>query len=365
MRTVKESRTIQKYKRSKPGSNARRTQDVRKHTKMVNVRKLTRAERDEIELLRVKRGSDREANVVYGARHDNRANKRIVHDMNRNAKEVVSDPDDWHPDHNDLKGWDTTHIPKRRKAHAKGFDNARDDLNDMFPEDHVEGRVKTMPSVVKKLKKVNRGGDEFTDSDMYDISGLRVTFDDTDSLMQGAERIKARYPVRWEGDNVTHPRPSGYRGYHLIILKDGIPMEVQLRTKSMTIWGEWGHNAVYDHRESTKQRIGEQAFRDTEKYSFDMGQYYQKKDEGKSPKRPVMPPSVKKNFKGMNTWADWTEWHLYTNRDRTRRKMGKQGFTDAENYSQSMVLYYSQKDQGGNPRKPEAPEPVKEHLGAM
>lgn len=366
MRMVHETRRIDSYKRTKPGAtHTRRSVQVSGHTKRVNVKKFTDAERADLQTIRATGRSTRDVNVIYGSLHDNRANERIAHDMSRDAREVVPDPIDWHPDQNDLKGWDTTHITKRRKDHAQEFEDTRKELNTMFPEDHVEGRVKTMPSVVKKLKKTNRGGDHFTDADMYDISGLRVTFDDTADLMRGAERIKSRYPVRWESDNVTNPRPNGYRGYHLIIVKDGVPMEVQLRTKSMTVWGEWTHNTTYDHREATKKRIGEKAFKETDQYSMDMAGYYKQKDEGKSPKRPVMPPSVQRNFNGMNTWAEWTERNLYINRDETRRKMGKRGFRDAENYSQAMVVYYSQKDHGGSPRKPAAPESVKEHLGEM
>jgi len=237
----------------------------------------------------------RERNVIYASRHDTRTNTRIAGDMSRNTKEIVEDPADWDPEGNDLLGWDTTHITEFRGEHAAVWKDTKKQLNTLFPGDQVEGRVKMMPSVVEKLKRKNQTED-FTEKDMEDYAGLRVTFDNTQDLMRGAKRIRERYQVRSEDDYITHPSASGYRSYHLTIVNQGKPVEVQLRTPSMTRWADWSHETLYKNREQIQGRVGTRTFKEAERYSLEMSGYYDQQDRGIPAARPTPTPGVQQAF---------------------------------------------------------------------
>jgi|GEM_PF-1954199 N12 class adenine-specific DNA methylase/ppGpp synthetase/RelA/SpoT-type nucleotidyltranferase len=241
--------------------------------------------------------TEKELNVVYGAKNDSRSDEAIAQDMESN--EPTATKDKWNPSHNDLPGWDTTDIKDHQETYEQVFAKVKVSLDKAFEDDQVEGRVKTLPSIVKKLKKKNTGdAPPFTQNNMEDIAGLRVTFDDLEDLKAGVESVKSKYKVVEDEDYITTPK-SGYRSYHLTIEQDGRPLELQFRTPNMTKWGDWTHNTLYDHTDVTKQKVGEAGFKQLQDYAQAMSDYYAAKDAGKEPDLPDVPKIADKIGGGM------------------------------------------------------------------
>lgn len=231
-----------------------------------------------------------ESNVVYGATHDPRSNVRIAEDMQTNEP-IVATPQAWDPDLNDLLGWDTVNIREHHEKFYPAFHDVQQILEELFAREKVEGRVKTLTSVVKKLKKKNIGGEAFTHLNLEDIAGLRVTFKNLGDILPGVEKIHRNLNVIQDEDYITQPK-SGYRSYHLTVKHNGYPVEIQLRTPNMTKWADWQHDRIYDNIEDTKRRIGEKGLREVQAYALAMSGYYELLDKGLPATLPPVPPVV-------------------------------------------------------------------------
>jgi putative GTP pyrophosphokinase len=101
----------------------------------------------------------------------------------------------------------------------------------------VAQRLKRMRTIADKL--VREPGMDL--SRMYDIGGCRALFADASEMRALVADLETQR--RWEivrvRDYVESPRPeSGYRAVHVIVRKDGILIECQLRTLSQHAWAE-------------------------------------------------------------------------------------------------------------------------------
>ena len=136
-------------------------------------------------------------------------------------------------------------------------------LNDEFqhvhrynPIEHVKSRFKTSASIVKKLK---RYGYESTIENMVryinDIAGVRVICSFTSDIYRIAEILSNRSDLKVISvkDYIKHPKPSGYKSYHMIVtvpvfLSDRIvdvKVEIQIRTVAMDFWASLEHKINY------------------------------------------------------------------------------------------------------------------------
>ncbi len=136
-------------------------------------------------------------------------------------------------------------------------------LNDEFqhvhrynPIEHIKSRLKTPESIVKKLK---RHGYESTIQNMVehvnDIAGIRVICSFTSDIYQIAEMIRNQSDIKVISvkDYMVHPKPSGYKSYHMLVtvpvyLSDRIEdakVEIQIRTVAMDFWASLEHKINY------------------------------------------------------------------------------------------------------------------------
>lgn len=98
----------------------------------------------------------------------------------------------------------------------------------------VAERLKRLPTIVDKL-------DRFPHmhlSTMYDIGGVRVILGDIQPLVsfEHEARLLPGLKASQCKDYLATPKGSGYRGRHLIFERDGMLIEVQLRTKLQHLW---------------------------------------------------------------------------------------------------------------------------------
>jgi putative GTP pyrophosphokinase len=71
---------------------------------------------------------------------------------------------------------------------------------------------------------------------MEDIGGVRAVVPNQDNADQIARRLRKNWQVSRYRDYVREPKDSGYRALHLIVLKQGCKIEVQLRTVLQDFW---------------------------------------------------------------------------------------------------------------------------------
>ena len=99
------------------------------------------------------------------------------------------------------------------------------------PVHHIQKRVKSKQSIEEKLRKLN-----LTDSkvnakeNLLDIAGIRVICYFTDDIYNLVEVLKGQSDliILKEKDYIKHPKPNGYRSYHIII---GVPLYYAVATE--------------------------------------------------------------------------------------------------------------------------------------
>ena len=104
-------------------------------------------------------------------------------------------------------------------------------------EARVTQRLKRLPTIVDKLSRIS-GLDL---SRMQDIGGCRAVTETIDELEQLRNSLEAAWgsDIVRRTDYIAEPRESGYRAVHLVVERDGKPIEIQLRSALMHSWAEF------------------------------------------------------------------------------------------------------------------------------
>jgi putative GTP pyrophosphokinase len=125
------------------------------------------------------------------------------------------------------------------------------------PIELVEGRVKSIDSILDKMRRKNVSLGEIEEK-IEDIAGVRITCQFVEDIDRVVEMIKNRtdMEVHLEKDYVNHMKASGYRSYHMIIryLVNTIKgpktlyAEIQIRTMAMDFWATIEHSLQYKYK---------------------------------------------------------------------------------------------------------------------
>jgi len=116
----------------------------------------------------------------------------------------------------------------------------------------MEGRVKNLYSIYKKLRKKDRN----YISELYDIFALRIIVKDEPTCYQVLGILHKNWtPLgRRFKDYIGHPKPNGYQSLHTTLI--GIcpnlhsqPIEVQIRSKDMNMVAKYGIAAHWQYKE--------------------------------------------------------------------------------------------------------------------
>ena len=107
----------------------------------------------------------------------------------------------------------------------------------------------------KLKKKHSNGSVQDSRTLLKDIAGIRVICFFERDIYQLAESLKKQTDLILvcEKDYIRHPKPNGYRSYHLVLgvpvySLDGMeyyPVEIQFRTISMDFWAAMEHRICY------------------------------------------------------------------------------------------------------------------------
>ena len=116
----------------------------------------------------------------------------------------------------------------------------------------LEGRIKTVYSIYKKMFKQNKSFDE-----IYDFYALRIIVDtelECYTVLGMIHEMFNSIPGRFK-DYISTPKPNMYRSLHTTVIgRDGIPFEVQIRTWEMHHMAEYGIAAHWKYKSGASSK---------------------------------------------------------------------------------------------------------------
>ena len=129
-------------------------------------------------------------------------------------------------------------------------------VSDRNPIETIKTRIKTMPSILRKLQKKNLPITiEAIEENLHDIAGVRVICSFIDDIYKLAEYISNQDDIEVieSKDYISNPKEGGYRSLHLIVRtpiftqkgKKLVNVEVQIRTIAMDFWASLEHKLRY------------------------------------------------------------------------------------------------------------------------
>lgn len=207
----------------------------------------------------------------------------------------------------------TSKTPKEHKkiaetflaAHANALSENVGALKELFPNAYVKGRVKTLPSALTKL--VRKPSHILPDgktkgyasvSDLDDGTGVRAIFGTIQEVKDAVRKLKLSIGADnvvseddYLGDSKSN-KNYPYRSHHMIIRRNGLRQEVQIRTKNQEKWGNWYHD-VYKPRSPEQKANFEANKGEIDKYAREISDHFDAVDSGKKSTEPKCPDVVR------------------------------------------------------------------------
>lgn len=131
------------------------------------------------------------------------------------------------------------------------------------PIHHIESRVKSVQSIIAKLKR--KGIETISDNleMLTDIAGIRVICNYIDDVYTIAGLLTKQDDIELirEKDYIQNPKASGYRSLHIVVLVpvflaesvEKMPVEIQLRTIVMDAWASLEHELRYKRNDALSE----------------------------------------------------------------------------------------------------------------
>ena len=120
----------------------------------------------------------------------------------------------------------------------------------------VTQRLKREQTIIEKLGDREKGLDL---SRMQDIGGCRILVSDIAQV----RTVEAAILDVWEAqvakvyDYIECPRESGYRAVHIVVKRDSLPIEIQIRSRRMHVWAEFVERMSGHFGRNLKQDAGD------------------------------------------------------------------------------------------------------------
>ena len=142
------------------------------------------------------------------------------------------------------------HIENKYGENLNFIEHIRADVSEKMEENNIsfslEGRIKSVYSIYKKMYNQNKSFDE-----IYDFYALRIIVDTELECYTALGLIHEMFnsiPGRFK-DYISTPKPNMYRSLHTTVIgRDGIPFEVQIRTWDMHHIAEYGIAAHWKYK---------------------------------------------------------------------------------------------------------------------
>ncbi len=122
----------------------------------------------------------------------------------------------------------------------------------------VSGRPKHIYSIWKKMK-----GKDVNFDELYDVRAFRIIVDDIKDCYTVLGIVhNAWTPITEEFDDyISRPKQNGYKSLHtVVVVEDGRPLEVQIRTREMHKFAEYGVAAHWRYKEAGGSNFSAQEY---------------------------------------------------------------------------------------------------------
>lgn len=141
------------------------------------------------------------------------------------------------------------------------------------PIEDVNGRVKSISSILEKIRKKGVEIDQLEDY-VDDIAGIRIIcqfVEDIDRVVDIIKRRDDMYVVS-ENDYISKSKASGYRSYHVNIFyivqtlkgPKKLQAEIQIRTLAMNFWATIEHSLQYKYKQNMPAQLKERLLKAAE-----------------------------------------------------------------------------------------------------
>lgn len=131
-------------------------------------------------------------------------------------------------------------------------------IHEYNPIEHVDSRVKTPESIIRKLKKNKIPYNlNIIKEQLHDIAGIRIICSFVSDIYRIQQMIsnQADIQVIEVKDYIKKPKASGYQSLHLILKvpiflsdrQEEVYVEMQIRTIAMDFWASLEHKIYYKY----------------------------------------------------------------------------------------------------------------------
>ena len=137
---------------------------------------------------------------------------------------------------------------EREKFIGQAIAQLQKTLHDAGIQAEVSGRPKHIYSIWKKMR-----GKELDFADLYDVRAFRVIVDDIKDCYTVLGFVHHMWqPIPKEFDDyISRPKANGYMSLHTVVIgDDGRALEVQIRTREMHHFAEYGVAAHWRYKEA-------------------------------------------------------------------------------------------------------------------
>ena len=141
-------------------------------------------------------------------------------------------------------------IDKKYGMNIGFIEDAKQIISDKLKENHIsfymEGRIKSVYSLYRKMYAQNKAFDE-----IYDFYAVRIIVDtelECYTALGLVHELFKSVPGRFK-DYISTPKPNLYRSLHTAVIgRSGIPFEIQIRTRQMHEEAEYGIAAHWKYK---------------------------------------------------------------------------------------------------------------------
>jgi guanosine-3',5'-bis(diphosphate) 3'-pyrophosphohydrolase len=145
--------------------------------------------------------------------------------------------------------------PERERVVEQVHEEIQEKLKEVRIKAEVSGRPKHLYSI---YEKIILGGKQF--NEIFDLVALRVVVDSVKECYAALGALHTLYtpvPGRFK-DYIAMPKFNMYQSLHTTVMRDGHPMELQIRTQAMHRAAESGIAAHWLYKEQRRGKVPEQ-----------------------------------------------------------------------------------------------------------